>query len=276
VSGRAPEIWIGEDAAALAHEGARRVAEIARRSIAARGRFLLALAGGTTPRRLYRSLAVDDVSIDWRRVSVYFGDERLVPPDHPESNYAMARETLLERVPIPKEQVHAVPTHLPLEAAAQVYEETLRATFDQADPRLDLALLGMGSDGHTASIFPGSRLLAGLDDDFLIDDPTTGPLRAERPTLTLASWDRERLVAAVSDAPKPPPERVTMTPYVFNMARHVIVLVAGEDKVAAVSAALESDARVSEIPIRAISPSSGDLIWLLDRRAARALGSPPI
>lgn len=276
VSGRAPEVWIGDDAAALAHEGARRIADIARRSIAARGRFLMALAGGTTPRRLYRSLAVDEISIDWSRVEIYFSDERLVPLDSPDSNYAMARETLLERVPIPREQIHPVSTQLSPDEAATRYEETLRTTLDRAEPRLDLALLGMGPDGHTASIFPGSRLLAGLDDDFLIDDPSTGPLRAERTAVTLATWDKERLVAAVTDAPKPPPLRVTMTPYLLNLARHVLVLVAGEDKVAAVSAALESDARVSEIPVRAISPATGELVWLLDRRAARALGSPPI
>lgn len=276
VSARAPEVWIGDDASSLAHEGARRIADVARRSIAARGRFLLALAGGTTPRRLYKSLAVDEISIDWSRVEIYFSDERMVPLDSPDSNYAMARETLLDRVPIPQDHVHAVSTSLPPAEAASAYEETLRRTLDRSEPRLDLALLGMGADGHTASIFPGSRLLAGLDDDFLIDDPSTGPLRATRPAVTLATWERERLVAAVEDAPKPPPQRITMTPYMLNLARHVMVLVAGEDKVAAVSAALESDARVSEIPIRAIAPASGELIWLLDRRAARALGSPPI
>lgn len=236
----------------------------------------MALAGGTTPRRLYRSLAVDEISIDWRRVEIFFSDERLVPLDNPDSNYAMARETLLDRVPIPPEHVHAVPTQLPPEEAALAYESTLRNTLDRAEPRIDMALLGMGPDGHTASIFPGSRLLAGLDDDFLIDDPSTGPLRADRPAPTLATWDHQRLVAAVTDAPKPPPLRVTMTPYILNLSRYVIVLVAGEDKVAAVSAALESDARVSEIPIRAIAPATGELVWLLDRRAARALGSPPI
>lgn len=236
----------------------------------------MALAGGNTPRRLYKSLTVDETGIDWRRAEIFFSDERMVPLDHPDSNHAMARETLLSVVPIPPERIHAVPTHLPVEEAARAYEATVRASLDRAEPRLDLALLGMGPDGHTASIFPGSRLLAGLDDDFLIDDPSTGPLRAERPVATLAHWDQERLIAAVTDAPKPPQQRITMTPYLLNLARHVIVLVAGEDKVAAVSAALESDARVSEIPIRAIAPPSGELVWLLDRRAARALGTPPI
>lgn len=280
MSGRAPEIWIGEDLAALAREGARRVAEAARRSIAARGRFVLALAGGNTPRKLYKSLALEEPGLDWRRVHVFFSDERLVEHTSPESNYLMARETLLDHVPIPPAQIHAVPTHLPPAEAAAAYEQTLRAVLGGPDgrteARLDLALLGMGPDGHTASIFPGSPLLAGLDDDFLLDDPTTGPLRSERPAPSLSLWDQERLVAPVLDAPKPPPVRVTMTPYVLNTARNVVVLVAGEDKVAAVSAALESDARVSEIPVRAISPGNGDLVWLLDRRAARALGSPPI
>jgi 6-phosphogluconolactonase len=276
VSGRAPEVWIGDDAAALALEGARRIAEAARRSIAARGRFLLALAGGTTPRRLYQRLAEEGVAIDWRRVEIYFSDERLVPAESPDSNYGMARATLLSLVPIPPEHIHPVPTELPVEEAARAYEATVRATLDPTEPRLDMALLGMGPDGHTASLFPGSRLLAGLDDDFLIDDPSTGPVRVARREPSLTSWDEQRLVAAVTDAPKPPPQRVTMTPYLLNMARQVMVLVAGEDKVAAVSAALESDARVLEIPVRAIAPAGGELVWLLDRRAARALGTPPI
>jgi len=200
----------------------------------------------------------------------------MVALTHPDSNYRMARETLLDQVPIPTSQVHAVPTDLPAEEAAAAYEAILRTTLGRAEPRLDLALLGMGPDGHTASIFPGSRLLAGLDNDFLIDDPSTGPLQPQRPAQTLSTFATERLIAAISDAPKPPPIRVTMTPYVLNLARHVLVLVAGEDKVAAVSAALESDARIAEIPIRAIAPANGELVWLLDRRAARALGNPPI
>ena len=269
-----PEIWIGEDAEAVAREGVRRISETARRSIIARGRFVLALSGGNTPRKLYKILATADV--DWRHVEIFFSDERMVPAGSADSNYRMARETLLDLVAIPQTQVHAVPTALSAEEAADSYEATLRRILGPTEPRIDLALLGMGPDGHTASIFPGSRLLAGLDNDFLIDDPTTGPLTNTRPVPTLNTFATERLIAAVSDAPKPPPVRVTMTPYVLNLARHVLVLVAGEDKVAAVSAALESDARIAEIPIRAIAPPNGELVWLLDRRAARALGNPPI
>lgn len=276
MSARAPEIWIGEDAGILAHEGARRVADSARRAITSRGRFLLALAGGNTPRKLYRALATEETHIDWRRVYILFSDERCVPPDHPDSNFAMARETLLDLVPIPSENVLAVPVHLSPSAAAQQYEASVRQLLGATEPCLDLVLLGMGPDGHTASIFPGSRLLAGYDDDFLIDDPQSGPLTSDRPPATLESFAHELLFAPVLDAPKPPPVRITMTPYLINSARTVLVLVAGEDKVAAVSAALESDARIAEIPIRAISPSTGELVWLLDRRAARALGTPPI
>lgn len=273
VSGRAPEIWIGEDGEALAREGVRRIVDAARRAISARGRFVVALAGGNTPRRLYQLLAQIE-SIDWTRVHVCFSDERIVSHDSAESNYRMASDTLLKLVRVPTEHIHPVPTDLPLEEAALRYDQILRDALPKDEPRLDLALLGMGSDGHTASIFPGSRLLAGVDDDFLLDDPTTGPLRSGVPTASLDSFATERLCAAVSDAPKPPAERVTMTPYMLNLARQVLVLVAGDDKVAAVSAALESDARVAEIPIRAIAPTAGELVWLLDRKAGRALGRP--
>ena len=273
VSGRAPEIWIGEDGEALAREGVRRFVDVARRSIAARGRFVVALAGGNTPRRLYQLLSHVD-SIDWSRVHVCFSDERMVAADSSDSNFKMAHDSLLGVVSIPPGQIHAIPTAMSVDEAALRYDQTLREILPKNEPRLDLALLGMGADGHTASIFPGSRLLAGVDDDFLLDDPETGPLRNDVPTPSLDSFSSERLCAPIYDAPKPPRERVTMTPYVLNLARQVIVLVAGDDKVAAVSAALESDARVAEIPIRAIAPATGELVWLLDRKAGRALGRP--
>lgn len=269
----APEVWIGDDAVAFTREGVRRVAEAARRAITARGRFLLALAGGTTPRKLYRTLAAEEHGIDWQRVVILFSDERLLPHDHPDSNYRMARETLLDAVPLSPQNIHPVPTHLPVREAAMAYEATLRGLLDPRDPRVDLILLGMGADGHTASIFPGSPLLRA--DDFFADNPDTGLLRAARTARSTRSYSREPLCAAVTDAPKAPAARVTMTPYFINQARQVLVLVLGEDKVAAVSAALESDADPGESPIRAISPEGGALTWLLDRRAARALTNAP-
>ena len=124
----APEVWIGEDAVSFTREGVRRVAEAARRSITARGRFLLALAGGNTPRRLYRALAQED--LDWSRVVLLFSDERLVPLDDAESNYRMARETLIDQVPLSPPNVHPVPTHLPPIEAAAAYEVVLRGLLD--------------------------------------------------------------------------------------------------------------------------------------------------
>lgn len=267
----APEVWIGEDAVSFTREGVRRVVEAARRSLTARGRFLLALAGGNTPRRLYRALAQED--LDWSRVVLLFSDERLVPLDDAESNYRMARETLIDQVPLTPQNIHPVPTHLPPFEAAAAYEVVLRGLLDPREPRLDLVLLGMGPDGHTASIFPGSRLLRH-------DGPLTGaPLSDAGPrparSARSAKFETEPLVAAVLDAPKPPPTRLTLTPYCINQSRQVLVLVTGEDKVAAVSAALESDADPEESPIRAIAPESGHLTWLIDRRAARALTNPP-
>ncbi|MCS6914291.1 MAG: 6-phosphogluconolactonase [Myxococcales bacterium] len=264
---RAPEIWIGDDPATLAREGARRVAEAARRAIAARGRFVFVLSGGNTPRRLYRLLAAEEHGIDWRRVEFLFSDERMVPYDDPESNYRMVRETLLDHIPAAPEHTHPIPTDCSPAEAAAAYEAELRRVLDPKEPRPDLVLLGMGADGHTASIFPGSPLLEECRDEETL--PEGRPPRSSR------SYREERLCVPVEDAPKPPHKRVTLTPYLINQGRQILVLVTGEDKVAAVSAALESDAEPSEIPIRAIAPESGVVSWLLDRKAARALTNAP-
>jgi 6-phosphogluconolactonase len=267
VNRRAPEIWIGDDASTLAREGARRIAEAARRAIGHRGRFTLFLSGGNTPRRLFRILAAEEHGVDWARVEVLFCDERYVPHEAPESNYHMARETLLDHIPVTPEHTHPMRTDLPLAEAAADYEAVLRTVLDPKDPRPDLVLLGMGPDGHTASIFPGSPLLDGFGPE------ETMP--GGRHPRSSHSYSQERLCAAVEDAPKSPPRRLTITPYLINQARQVLVLVSGEDKVAAVSAALESDADAGEIPIRAIAPENGSFSWLLDRRAARALTNAP-
>lgn len=267
VNRRAPEIWIGDDPATLAREGARRVAEAARRAIGARGRFVLVLSGGNTPRRLYRILAAEEHGIDWSRVEFLFSDERMVPYDDPDSNYRMARETLLDHIPAAPERTHPMPTDRPPSEAAAAYEAELRMVLDPKEPRPDLVLLGMGADGHTASIFPGSPLLEGC-----LEEET---MPGGRPPRSSRSYKEERLCIPVEDAPTPPQKRVTLTPYLINQARQVLVLVSGEDKVAAVSAALESDADPSEIPIRAIAPESGVFSWLMDRKAARALTNAP-
>ncbi|MFL5402074.1 MAG: 6-phosphogluconolactonase [Gemmatimonadales bacterium] len=173
------------------------------RAIAERGWCALALAGGRTPEPIYRELALGS-NIDWQQVNVFFGDERAVPPDHPDSNYRMVHLALLSRVPIPSGQVHRMEAERPdREAAAQEYERAL-------PPRLDILLLGMGPDGHTASLFPGS---AALD-------------------------ERHRLVVPVV-GPKPPAERLTITPPVIAAARKVAVIATGEDKAGMVARAIE-------------------------------------
>jgi 6-phosphogluconolactonase len=150
-------IRILPDPAALADAAARHVVEQARAAIDARGRFSLTLSGGSTPRELHLRLASPPLKdqVDWPNVHIFFGDERCVPPDDPQSNYRMAHETLLSKVPIRPENVHRMRGELPPEEAAQAYEAELKAFFGSEQPRLDLVLLGMGDNGHTASLFPG-------------------------------------------------------------------------------------------------------------------------
>jgi 6-phosphogluconolactonase len=203
------------------------------RAITERGSCSLSLAGGRTPEPVYRELAMDS-SIDWRRVEVFFGDERAVPPDHPESNYRMVRLALLARVPLSPGQVHRMEAERPdREAAAREYERSL-------PPRLDVLLLGMGPDGHTASLFPGS---AALD-------------------------ERHRLVLPVTGA-KPPAERLTITPPVIEAARKVAVIAAGEDKATMVARAIEGPLAPKAVPVQLARRG----VWFLDQAAAARLAA---
>lgn len=244
--GSDPTVRVLDDSEALAEAAARLVADAAAAAVAARGRFTLALAGGETPRATYARLATPPVSerVDWRRTWVFFGDERGVPPEHPDSNYGMARATLLAQVPVPPSQVHRLrgETEDP-EAAAAEYAKTLAATFGTRRgevPRFDLVLLGLGVDGHTASLFPGSPVLKEIF----------------------------RTVVAVHAAAAAVPQRLTLTLPVFNAAARVIFLVAGAEKAKVVKAVLAD--RVL-LPAAMIRPDSGELVWLLDRAAAALL-----
>lgn len=201
------------------------------RAIAERGSCALGLAGGRTPDPIYRELASES-SIDWHQVHVFFGDERAVPPDHPDSNYRTVRLGLLSRVPIPPRQVHRMEAErADREAAAREYERTL-------PPRLDVLVLGMGPDGHTASLFPGS---AALD-------------------------ERHRLVVPVV-GPKPPAERLTITPPVIEAARKVAVIATGDEKAAMVARALEGPFAPKAVPAQLARRG----VWFLDRAAAARL-----
>jgi 6-phosphogluconolactonase len=201
------------------------------RAIAGRGACAVCLAGGRTPEPVYRELASAS-SIDWTRVDVFFGDERAVPPDHPDSNYLMVHRVLLSRVPVPAGQVHRMEAERSdREAAAREYERLLPS-------RLDILVLGMGRDGHTASLFPGS---AALD-------------------------ERQRLVLPVIGA-KPPPQRLTITPPVIEAARRVAVIATGGDKAAMVARAIEGPLAPKVVPVQLARRGT----WFLDQAAAGRL-----
>jgi 6-phosphogluconolactonase len=206
------------------------------RAIAGRGTCALCLAGGRTPEPVYRALAAGS-GIDWSAVEVYFGDERAVPPDHAHSNYRLVYQTLLSRVAIPRGQVHRMEAERDdRDAAALDYERLL-------PPRLDVLFLGMGPDGHTASLFPGS---AALD-------------------------ERQRRVVAVTGA-KPPAGRLTITPPVIAAARSVAVLATGDDKAATVARALEGPPDPKAVPVQLARRG----VWFLDHAAAALLTRPKV
>jgi 6-phosphogluconolactonase len=241
------EIIVVPDAETLAHEAARLVAQLAREAAEFRGRFSVALSGGSTPGGLYRLLAEEPyrAQVPWEEVHLFWGDERCVPPDDPGSNYHLAREMLIARVPIPAENVHRVRGELGAQVAAQGYEQTLEGFFCGPRPRFDLVLLGLGEDGHTASLFPGSSLLA----------------------------ETERLVAPARALYQDrPAERVTLTLPAINAARQVLFLVAGSDKAKIVQAVVEGPA--GQLPAQHIRPTAGQLTCLLDASAASLLSDP--
>jgi 6-phosphogluconolactonase len=215
-------------------------------------KVFIALSGGSTPVLLYRLLASRGNRIPWERLEVFFGDERGVPPDHPDSNYRTAREELISRVPLPAPQVHPMPASEPdLKAAALSYEEEIRRIVPEGpagEPVFDLVWLGMGDDGHTASLFPGSPALD----------------------------DTEDLVAAnpVKGLPAP---RMTFTLPLINNARKVQFLVTGSKKAPAVRQVLgppEEGSPIVPLPAARVQPLYGELEWILDREAARLLQDP--
>lgn len=207
----------------------------------------VALAGGSTPRGLYRLLTGEPYrsQIPWDHLRVFWGDERTVPPEHQESNFRMAEEALLSRVPIPSKQVFRIEGELPADEAAARYEAVLREQFRLSlgeVPRFDLVLLGMGPDGHTASLFPGTSAVA------------------ESHKLVTAPW-----------VEKFHTRRVTLTPVVLNAAKQVIFLVSGQDKATALQSVLEGPFEPARYPAQVINPTAGKLVWLLNQDAADLL-----
>ena len=249
---RNSEIRIFPDTQAVAQTAADEFVKLAREAIQRKGTFMVALSGGSTPKALYSLLAERTEKrigpeIPWAQIHLFFGDERHVPPDHPDNNYRMANEAMISKVPVPAQNVHRVHAeNKDAAAAAADYDETLVRVFSLSGtqpPRFDLILLGMGPDGHTASLFPGSSGVQEL---------------AKR---VIANW-----------VPKFNSFRVTFTRPVLNNAAEVLLLVCGADKAPSLSEVMGSG-DPNTYPVKYVQPNEGKLIWLLDRAAAGRLDS---
>ncbi len=239
------EIVVCRDAGELNRKAAEQFVALARGAQAAKGRFAVALSGGSTPKALYALLARGEYRsrIDWSRLHLFWGDERCVPPDHPESNFGMVYESLLSGVKIPSENVHRMAGEKEPKIAAAEYEAELRKFFNPTGlPGFDLILLGLGEDGHTASLFPGSA----------------------------AVEEKKRWVATVY-VETLKAHRLTFTLPVINAAAQVTFLVTGESKRAIVKQLLGREADSSNLPAARVSPANGKLTWLITKDAAGAL-----
>ena len=245
---RRPDIRVFDEPTALPNAGAALFIDTVLKSAATHDRVSVALAGGSTPKALYTDIAglADESVVPWSRVHFFWGDERHVPPDHPDSNTRMAKETLLDRVPVAAAQIHRIKAEMPdPDDAAADYESELLEFFRLEPgewPRFDLVLLGLGADAHTASLFPG----------------------------TTALREQSRLVVAARVA-QLGVDRITLTAPVINHAARVAFLVAGESKAEAVAAVIDGPWQPDRHPAQLIEPADGDLIWLLDAAAASKL-----
>lgn len=241
-----PRIEVLDDASALADAAAREVVRAGRSALAERGEFRLVLAGGRTPEATYRRLSGEEIRGEpfWARTAVFWGDERCVPPDDPQSNYGRAAASILSRLSRPPAAVHRIRGERGAEPAAAEYDALLRESSGDP-PRFDLVLLGMGADGHTASLFPG-----GSPADFPPD-----------------------ALAIPALAPAPPRERVTMTPRALGGGREILFLVQGRAKAEAVATVLGPGRHASApvLPAGSIEARDGAVTWLLDREAASRL-----
>jgi 6-phosphogluconolactonase len=242
------KVKIFPDPAALSRAAAEQFIEIANNATEAHDIFSVALSGGTTPQLLYSLLGSEPFSerVNWSKTHIFWGDERCVPPDNPESNYLKAHQVLLNHVPIPEENIHRILTEMPPEQAAEDYEETLLRFFsslsdeeERTQASFDLILLGMGDDGHTASLFPGTAVV-------YEETRWVRALYADK----LAAW------------------RVTLTPAILNRARHIIFLVAGAVKSYTLQRVLYGSYHPDRYPAQVIRADNGDLMWMVDEAAA--------
>ena len=239
-------IAIYDDKHTLSQHAAEYIMRIAQEAIDLHGHYTIALTGGTTPGEVYSLIGSEPFrsQIDWQLVDVFWGDERCVPHNSPESNFYLAQEVLLDKIAIPKSQIHPMPAdQLDREAASQAYSIEMQNTFDtNGIPSFDLIHLGMGPEGHTASLFPRQASL----------------------------HEKHRLVMPVS-VPKPPPDRLTFTPPLLNAARNVLFLVTGSEKADALHAVLEGEYQPDEYPAQIVRPIHGEVVWMLDKDVAKNL-----
>ena len=243
------EIQIFENAEAVSRTAAEMMASLARQKLKSKDYFAVALSGGSTPKNMFAILANDAgmrEQMPWDSVHFFWGDERHVPPDHTDSNYRMTNDAMLSRVPVPAENIHRIRAENPdAGKAAEDYEQELREFFGTAPeqlPAFDCVFLGMGPDGHTASLFPGTEALN------------------ERKRLVVSNW-----------VDKFQSYRITMTAPVLNNADLVIFLVSGEEKAESLRVVLEGKNQTDRFPSQLIRPTQGRLVWLVDQAAARKL-----
>lgn len=245
-----PEIKIAPDRNQLCRMAAELILDSAKQAVRARKQCTLVLSGGSTPEDLYKLLA-DGAKLreqfPWQNVHFFWGDERHVPPDHKDSNYRMANEAMLRKVPVPEGNVHRIRSEDPdAGRAAHSYERELRRFFKLRPakfPRFDIVLMGLGPEGHTASLFPGTKALH------------------EKKRLVVSNWVGKFYT-----------DRITMTAPVFNGAANVIFLVSGDEKAIPVKAVLEGKYEPEQLPAQLVHPVKGRLWWLLDKAAAKFLG----
>jgi 6-phosphogluconolactonase len=246
---RVSDLLVAADPTALAQEAAKQILTIAEEAVTRRGSFSVVLAGGSTPRRLYSLLAAEPycTHVPWSNTHLFWGDERAVPPEHPDSNFGMAKVALLRHVPIPANRVHRMPAErADLDAAAAEYENEIARTFavrpSDEPPAFDLVLLGLGTDGHTASLFPH-----------------TPAIRETR------QWVVSHYVSQLKAS------RLTLTAPILNRAATILFLVSGIEKATALQAIFEGPSDPERLPAQLIRPVTGRLVWLTDRAAAGRL-----
>jgi 6-phosphogluconolactonase len=241
-----PKIIVLDDQQALFKRAAEEIAHLSGEAICTHGEFSFCLSGGSTPAAVFDLLGTRFLlSVDWKEVQFFWGDERCVPPSDERSNFHMAQRTMLSKLPISPAQIHRMRGEDPPPEAARAYEEELRAHFGSSGlPRFDLALMGLGDNSHTASLFPHSPALQVTD----------------------------RLAVAVEVNNPVERDRITLTAPVFDNSANVVFLVSGAAKADAVWNVLKGPHKPEEYPAQLIAPSNGESIWLLDRGAAAKLG----